>query len=85
MKYEMLSGALIFAAVFLLGESVSAPKNRLARILYGVLTGFLTMMFRIYGSYELGVCFALLLSCAFSGYLDRLCSRISFGRRARGV
>ena len=85
MKYEMLSGALIFAAVFLLGESVSAPKNRLARILYGVLTGFLTMMFRIYGSYELGVCFALLLSSAFGGYLDRLCSRITFKRRARGV
>lgn len=83
--YEMLSGALLFAAVFLLGETVSAPKNRLARILYGVLTGFLTMMFRIYGSYELGVCFALLLSSAFSGYLDRLCSRITFKRRLRDV
>lgn len=43
------------------------------------------MMFRYYGSYELGVCFALLLSNAFSGYLDRVCSKITFGRRAKPV
>ena len=71
--------------VFLLCESATAPKNRLARVVYGVLTGFLTMMFRYYGSYELGVCFALLLSNAFSGYLDRVCSKITFGRRAKPV
>lgn len=85
LKYELLSGALIYTAVFLLCESATAPKNRLARAVYGVLTGFLTMMFRYYGSYELGVCFALLLSNAFSGYLDRVCSKITFGRRAKPV
>ena len=85
LKYEMLSGAIIYAAVFLLCDPVTAPKNRLARIAYGILTGFLTMMFRYYGSYELGVCFALLLANAFSGYLDRLCSRITFERRSRPV
>lgn len=85
LKYELLSGALIYTAVFLLCESATAPKNRLARVVYGVLTGFLTMMFRYYGAYELGVCFALLLSNAFSGYLDRVCSKITFGRRAKPV
>lgn len=85
LKYEMLSGAVIYAAVFLLCDPVTAPKNRLARIAYGILTGFLAMMFRYYGSYELGVCFALLLANAFGGYLDRLCSRITFERRSRPV
>lgn len=75
LKYEMLSGALLFGSVFLVCNPTTAPKHRLARILYGALTGFLTMMFRYYGSYELGICFAVLLANAFSGYLDRVCTR----------
>ena len=85
MKYELLSGALLYAAVFMLCEPTTAPKNRLARVAYGVLAGFLTMMFRYYGAYELGVCFALLLANAFSGYLDRVCSKAAFQRRSKSL
>ena len=85
LKYDLLSGAVIFCAVFLLCEPATAPKNRLARVLYGVLAGFLAMMFRYYGAYELGICFALLLANAFSGWLDRLCSKLGAKRRAKPV
>ena len=75
LEYELLSGAVLFGSVFLVCDPVTAPKTRRARIVYGLLCGFVTMMYRYYGSYELGICFAVLLVNAFSGTLDRLCSR----------
>lgn len=71
-KYELLTGATLFAAVFLVNEPGTRPKNRRAHFAYGALMGFMAMMFRYYGSYDVGVCFAVLAVNALSGYLDRL-------------
>lgn len=71
-KYELLTGALPFASVFLINEAVTRPKNRRAHFVYGLLAGFMTMMFRYFGTYDTGVCFAVLGVNALSGYLDRL-------------
>lgn len=71
LKYELLSGALVFAAVFLVNEPGTLPKNTASRVIYGTLLGFATVMFRYFGTFELGVCFAFLLVNAVSGYFDR--------------
>lgn len=70
LKYEMLSGGMLYTAVFLINEPVTLPKNELARAVYGLLLGLFAMMFRYYGSYETGVCFALLAVNSLSGWLD---------------
>lgn len=70
LKYEMLSGGMLYTAVFLINEPVTLPKNELARAVYGLLLGLFAMMFRYYGSYETGVCFALLAINSLSGWLD---------------
>ncbi len=75
LRYEILSGALIFAAVFLINEPVTRPKNTRAHFAYGLLLGFMTMMFRYFGSYDTGVCFAVLAVNALSAPLDSLFSR----------
>ena len=72
LKYEMLCSAIFFYAVFMLNEPATTPKNPRAKIVFGVLTGLLTMLFRYYGSYEIGGCFALLLVNATEGFWDRL-------------
>lgn len=72
LKYELLTGALPFASVFLINERVTAPKNKRAHFVYGFLIGFMTMMFRYFGTYDTGVCFAILATNAVSGYLDKL-------------
>lgn len=69
---ELLTGAMVFSAVFLLNEPYSCSHRRLGRILYGVLMGILTMAFRYYGVYETGVCFALLTVNSISAWLDHL-------------
>ena len=73
--YELLSGALLYGSVFLISEPVTTPKNEKSRLLYGMILGFVTMMFRYYGSYEIGICFAILAVNAVSGYLDRTVSK----------
>ncbi|MBR4036108.1 MAG: RnfABCDGE type electron transport complex subunit D, partial [Oscillospiraceae bacterium] len=72
LKYEILCSAIVFYAVFMLNEPATTPKNPRAKMIFGVLTGLLTMLFRYFGSYEIGGCFALLLVNATEGYWDRL-------------
>ena len=68
---ELLTGAMIFSAVFLLNEPYTCAHHRLGRILYGIMVGAFTMGFRYFGVYETGVCFALLAVNSISGWLDR--------------
>lgn len=81
---ELVSGSLMFIAVFMLTEPVTQPKRSLAKILYGALAGFLTMMFRYYGYVLNGAVFALLLTNAFAPMLDRLAEWL-FERERRSL
>ena len=83
---ELLTGAMLFSAVFLLNEPYTCAHHRLGRILYGVLVGAATMAFRYFGVYETGVCFALLTVNSISGWMDRTESRLyqMLYRRAAG-
>ena len=83
---ELLTGAMLFSAVFLLNEPYTCAHHRLGRILYGVLVGAFTMGFRYFGVYETGVCFALLTVNSISGWMDRTESRLYqlMYRRAAG-
>ena len=83
---ELLTGAMLFSAVFLLNEPYTCSHHRLGRILYGVLVGAFTMGFRYFGVYETGVCFALLTVNSISGWMDRTESRLYqlMYRRAAG-
>ena len=66
---EMLTGAMLFSAVFLLNEPYTCAHHRRGRILYGVMVGAFTMGY--FGVYETGVCFAILAVNSISGWLDR--------------
>lgn len=68
---ELLSGAVLFCAVFLLNEPYTCAHHRVGRILYGVLVGAVSMGFRYFGAYETGVCFALLAVNSVSAWIDR--------------
>jgi len=73
--YELMSGSLLFCAVFLVTDPVTAPKKFFARVIYGATAGFLTMFFRHSnhpGAFEEGACFAVLLVNAASKSMDKL-------------
>ena len=74
-KYEICTGGVLFAAVFLINDPVTLPKSTASRAVYGLVLGVATMLFRYYGTYETGVCFALLAVGAVSGWMDRAVQR----------
>lgn len=78
--YELLSGSLLFGAVFMISDPVTSPKMPAARFVYGLLGGSLLMLMRHMGHYQEPLCFAVLLSNGAAPLLDRLALRI----RTRG-
>ena len=74
-KYELVSGATLYSAVFLISEPYTCPRRKLGQVLYGALLGCVSMSFRYFGVYETGVCFAILIMNSLSGWLDRVVHR----------
>ena len=75
-KYELVSGATLYSAVFLISEPYTCPQRKLGQVLYGALLGCVSMSFRYFGVYETGVCFAILIMNSLSGWLDRAVDRL---------
>ena len=75
-KYELVSGATLYSAVFLVSEPYTCPKRKLGQLLYGALLGGVSVSFRYFGVYETGVCFAILIMNSLSGWLDRVVDRL---------
>lgn len=79
-KYELLSGSLLFCAVFMITEPVTAPRTIFGSALYGALGGTLLMLLRGFGAYEQGACFAVLLMNAVAPVIDRCVCAVKTGR-----
>lgn len=73
-KYELMSGSLLFCSVYMVTDPVTAPNTRIGRCLYGVFAGVLIMMFRRFGAFEQGACFAVLLANAAAPLIDGMMS-----------
>lgn len=69
---ELVAGSLMFVAVYMLTEPVTLPKRPMAKILYAVTAGILTMLFRYYGAVLYSAAFALLMTNAFTPLFDRI-------------
>ena len=58
---ELSSGTLIFVALLLVHNPVSAPRKPLPSALYGFCAGVICMLIRYFGKYSEGACFSVLL------------------------
>jgi len=73
--YVALVGTVVFASVFLLTDKTTAPRNGLAKIIYGLVAALITVIIRYFtGSVE-GVVYAVLLANAFSPLIDAWVSK----------
>ncbi len=68
--YELLSGSLIFVAVFLLADRRTAPKHWIAQLIYGFSAGLVCMLLRYFGPYEQAGCVAVLIANLYARPLD---------------
>jgi len=60
--FHLLSGGLIFGAIFMVTDPVTTPVTKRGRILFGILVGSLTFLIRFYGGFAEGVAFAILFA-----------------------
>lgn len=72
--FNVLSGGLLFGAVFMATEPVTTPRNPIGKIIYAFSLGVLTPLFRLVGGMPEGVATSILFMCLFTPLLDRFTS-----------
>lgn len=68
--YELVSGALVFAAIFLISDPATSPKRESSKVVYAAIAGLVTMLFRRFGGFEESVFFVILIMNAFVFLID---------------
>ena len=69
--YSVLSGGVMFGAVFMVTEPVTSPKNPLGKIVYAMFIGIFTVLFRFVGSLPEGVATSIILMNIFTLPIDK--------------
>lgn len=69
---SMLSGGLMFGAVFMATDYATSPVTPLGRIAFGIGCGLITALIRLFGGYPEGVMFSILIMNSLVPFLDRL-------------
>lgn len=76
--YELCSGYFLFGVVFLAAEPYRKPERPLACAIYGLVLGYTTVMFRIFGQTEGSFLFALLITGAITSAFDRIVENLAY-------
>jgi Na+-transporting NADH:ubiquinone oxidoreductase subunit B len=83
---HLILGGLAFGLVFMATDPVSSPSMKFAKWLYGLLCGFLTIVFRVLNpAYPEGVMLAILIGNVFAPLIDYYVSLFARKRRPARV
>ncbi len=77
LEFTLLSGALLYGAVFMVTEPISAPKLPRSQWIYGVFIGMMVVFFRSYGIFFGAVAFSILLGNMLAPSLDLWIKRLT--------
>jgi electron transport complex protein RnfD len=73
--FSVLSGGIMFGAVFMATDYVSAPLTAKGKLLFGAGAGLITILIRKWGSYPEGVTYGILIMNGLTPFLNRLLPR----------
>jgi electron transport complex protein RnfD len=76
---HVLSGGLIFGAVFMATDYATSPNTNVGRIIFGVGIGLFTMLIRCFASYPEGMSFAILVMNIATPLIDKYVYPKPFG------
>lgn len=77
--YQVLSGSLVYAAVFMITDYVSTPITRSGKMIFALGCGIITFIIRMFGSYPEGVSFSILIMNILSPYIERWTAKKPLG------
>lgn len=79
---HLFGGGLMLGAFFMATDYVTSPITAMGRIVFGVLLGLLTFLFRIYGGSAEGVSYAIIIGNLLVPLIERVTVPKSFGKGA---
>jgi electron transport complex protein RnfD len=68
--YSVLSGGLMFGAVFMATEPVTSPRNPLGKVVFALFLGVLTVLFRYVSALPEGVATSIIFMNIFTLPID---------------
>ncbi len=80
---QVCGGGLIFGAFFMATDYVTSPITPMGQIVFGVVLGLLTGIFRLWGASPEGVSYAIILSNLFVPMIERVTLQKHLERRQR--
>lgn len=76
---EICGGGLILGAFFMATDYVTSPVTPYGKIVYGVILGLLTGLFRMYGGSAEGVSYAIIISNMLVPLIEKYTTTRAFG------
>ncbi len=80
---EVCSGGLIFGAFFMATDYVTSPITPKGQVVFGILLGLLTGIFRLWGASPEGVSYAIILSNLCVPMIERVTLPKAFGKEGK--
>ncbi len=81
MTAHLCGGGLMLGAFFMATDYVTSPITPMGKIVYGILLGILTGLFRIFGANAEGVSFAIILSNLLVPIIEKFTIPRAFGQK----
>ena len=79
--FHILSGGLMFGAIFMATDPVTSPTTPYGQVIYALLLGLLTVAFRFLTNYPEGVATAILTMNMLVFIIDRIGAKVRFNLR----
>lgn len=77
---HLFGGGLMLGAFFMATDYVTSPITPMGRVLFGVILGLLTFLFRIFGGSAEGVSYAVIIGNLLVPLIERVTVPKSFGK-----
>ena len=82
--YEVCGGGLMLGAFFMATDYVTSPITDKGKIIYAILLGLLTGLFRFFGESAEGVSFAIIIGNLFVPLIEMVTIPKAFGKEGKG-
>ncbi len=77
---HLLSGGILFGAFYMATDYVTCPITTKGKIIYGIIVGILTFLFKIFGNPIGAVAYAIIIGNLISPLLEQMTRRKTFGK-----
>lgn len=76
--FQLLSGGLLFGAVFMATDPVTSPATKPGKFIFGTACGIITVLIRTFSGFSEGVMFSIVFMNAFSPLIDSVIVNLKY-------